>query len=115
MTRHSLCNARMSAGRAACLLALGLVFWGTAAVPPARGQGAAPAADNAPFRLAYIPRDAVLVFAVRPATLVQREAVAPLREAIDQMGRGLFQLDVGPAEVAEVTVVLLSSHPREPG
>ena len=115
MARHLFCIARIPACRAACVLAFGLVFWGLAAVPQLRGQGAAPGADTAPFRLAYIPRDAVLVFAVRPATLMQREAVGPLRDTIDQMGRGVFRLDVGPADVAEVTLVLLPSHGREPG
>jgi hypothetical protein len=77
-----------------------------AVTPPADGQS--------DFGLAYIPRDAVLVVAARPATLLGREALAPVREALDQMGGQQLDLDIRPAEVAQVTAMVLANLDREP-
>ncbi len=115
MGRRLFCPARRSPCWAMYLFVLAIAMSDILGTEiPGQEDVAPPADGQAALDLAYVPRDAVLVVAVRPATLLRRDALAPVREALDQMGGQQLDLDIRPAEVAQVTGVVLANLGREP-
>jgi hypothetical protein len=68
--------------------------------------------QNPPFELAYIPRDAVLVCATRPAALLEREPFVRWRDGLLQAGGP--PLGISPDEVVEFAFALLPGLDPEP-
>ncbi len=77
------------------------------AAPATHAQQADDAAEPEPFGLDYIPRDALLVLALRPAALAERRALQPIREALDAQHQSPLPWDLEPGDVAELRVVLI--------
>ncbi len=74
-----------------------------------------PAADQ-PFSLAYVPRDAVMVAAIRPATLLGRPAMSPLADLTAKDKTVKDQLGITPAQMETVTYIFLpdTNEPTHP-
>jgi type II secretory pathway pseudopilin PulG len=74
---------------------------------------AKPAADApkeskpASFSLAYLPNDAVVVAAVRPATILKRSAAASLAQALSQSGGMKDLLGVSLERIEQATAVMV--------
>jgi hypothetical protein len=64
--------------------------------------GQAEESKPAAFSLAYIPREALLVVGLRPASLLQRPAVRPFSTAVRDTAKQSYDLQVPPNEVLEV-------------
>ncbi|MBP90894.1 MAG: hypothetical protein CMJ64_29985 [Planctomycetaceae bacterium] len=71
-------------------------------------QPAAEPISTAPFSLAYIPRDAIAVIAARPAVLMQRPALATLRDTVDGLSKSMLNVPLTPADVTQSAMVLLA-------
>ena len=64
-----------------------------------------------PFSLAYVPRDAVAVVAVRPAELLNRPALAPLKKLVGQERELQQSFGIAPERVEQLTVVFVMDLP----
>jgi len=94
------------------LLLIALLGLGASWLPISNGRSAR-AADGAQtaFSLAYVPRDAVLVAAVRPAALLDRPALAPLAALIADDDELPKQLGISPSKIETATMVFLPQPP----
>jgi beta-lactamase regulating signal transducer with metallopeptidase domain len=68
---------------AVSIVAVGIRGPGWPSLPEAVAQIGSPgSASTSPFSLAYVPRDAAAVIAIRPATLLQRPELKPIADAL---------------------------------
>lgn len=74
------------------------------------GQQAAEPAQLAPFSLGYVPRDAIAVVASRPAVLMNRPLIAPLRETLDELSKTALGTELQPEDFLQSTMVLLTGE-----
>jgi len=86
------------------LLAAGMLGWrmvreGIAQEPAAAG--------SRPFGLSYVPRDAVLVLATRPAELLRQPALASLRDSLANLGDDGPWRGIKPEDVTELKLIAL--------
>ena len=74
----------------------------------ALGAGSFAAAQAVePLSLAYVPRDALAVAAFRPAELLSRPALAPLKKILTEHGIAQELLNVAADRIEQVTLIVL--------
>jgi beta-lactamase regulating signal transducer with metallopeptidase domain len=82
----------------------------------ADGQSGTSSTAIEPFSLAYVPRDAVAIAAVRPAALLSRPALAPIKNALLQQRELQQSLGVAPDRIDQVIGVFVMDLPaNRPG
>jgi beta-lactamase regulating signal transducer with metallopeptidase domain len=64
------------------------------------------------FSLAWVPRDALAVAALRPAEMLNRPALAALKQALAQQKELRESLGVAPEKIEQLTVVFLIDGPQ---
>src|SRR5437879_285116 len=72
---------------------------------PAPAKAADPHSKPAPFSLAFVPRDAIMVAAVRPAELLKRPVLAAVAKSISEQGGFKQELGIAIDRIEQVTVV----------
>ena len=75
-------------------------------------QPAAPTSDEPPLRLAFVPRDALLVFASRPSTLLSRPALAPVRDQFEKLSGKEMPFGLVPKDLHELTIAMVLSQQK---
>ncbi len=66
--------------------------------------------EHAPFSLSYVPRDAVAVAAFRPAELLERPVLAPLKKALSEHPVVQETWGVSADRIEQVTLIVLSEQ-----
>ena len=80
------------------------------------GNSGSSATSVEPFSLAYVPRDAVAIAAVRPAELLSRPALAPIKTVLSQLRELQQSLGVAPERIDQVIGVFVMDLPaNRPG
>jgi hypothetical protein len=85
---------------------------GTSNTTGTSGSSTTTAVANDAAGLAWVPRDAIAVARFRPAELLQRPALAALRQALSQQKDLQEQLGASPDKIEQVTVVFLIDAPQ---
>ncbi|HSG71414.1 MAG TPA: M56 family metallopeptidase, partial [Planctomycetaceae bacterium] len=77
------------------------------------GAQSAPVSDGESLSLAYVPRDALIVGAVRPAKILSQPAFAPLKKAVDAQEGMQEMLGLSVLDVQQATMVFLPREGRD--
>src|SRR5262249_27526887 len=91
----------------------GAGFSGTTSATGTSGSSSSTAAESTEsLSLAWVPRDAIAVAALRPAELLNRPALATLKQALTQQKELRESLGVAPEKIEQLTVVFLVDGPQ---